>query len=219
MTTWFTSDTHYYHYNIIGFCGRDIGYGPGHVPGFMNRHEANELMNKVLIEKHNAVVKPDDEVYHLGDFAFCGVQGADVILEQLNGKKYWIKGNHDSKLFGNDKIKSHFQWVRDYTLKYFEIEYQDDEGEFKKFRQPIVMCHFPFASWDGMSHGSWHLHGHCHGSMEDTGVCRIDVGVDCHGLAPVSLAKLAQIMSLRTVKPIDHHGRDGTGRLERVSYV
>ncbi len=216
MTTWFTSDTHYYHHNIIGFCDRDIGYGPGHVPAFMSREEANNRMNQILIERYNAVVKPEDEVYHLGDFAFCGVNKADAILEQLNGKKYWIKGNHDYQLADNDKINSHFVWVRDYTRKMFKMEYQDDEGQDQSYFQPIVMCHFPIASWDAMSHGSWHLHGHCHGSLEDIGVCRIDVGVDCHGLAPVSLDKLRNIMALRSIKSVDHHG---AVKRERVSYV
>ena len=214
MTIWFTSDTHYYHYNIIGFCGRDIGYGPGHVPGFMDRHEACSQMNELLIKNYNAVVKPDDEVYHLGDFAFCGNQKANEILERLNGKKYLILGNHDYKI--HKQIAHHFLWVRDYTRKSFDIEYQDDEGETQKYRQSIAMCHFPIASWDQMSHGGWHIHGHCHGSMEDIGVCRIDVGVDCHGLSPVSLDKLRNIMALRAVRSVDHHG---AVKIERGSYV
>lgn len=113
------------------------------------------------------------------------------------------------------QVAHHFEWVRDYYKLKTEIEYQDDDGEFKKWVQPIILCHFPILSWDNMSHGSWHLHGHCHGSLPDTGVKRIDVGVDCHNWYPISLEQVTKLMALRAVKPVDHHG----GPVERVRYA
>ena len=53
---WFTSDTHFFHNNIIDYCKRP----------FVNAEE----MNEYIIKQWNSVVKPQDEVYHLGDFAF-----------------------------------------------------------------------------------------------------------------------------------------------------
>ena len=49
---WFTSDEHYGHQNIIQFCKRP----------FLNL----EHMTERLISHHNEVVKPGDEVFHLG---------------------------------------------------------------------------------------------------------------------------------------------------------
>ena len=53
----FTSDTHFGHNNIIKFCKRPW--------------KTTEEMNEALIERWNSVVKPDDIVFHLGDFAFA----------------------------------------------------------------------------------------------------------------------------------------------------
>jgi calcineurin-like phosphoesterase family protein len=51
----FTSDTHFNHANIISYCSRPFS-------------SADE-MNREIIARWNAVVGPEDTVYHLGDFA------------------------------------------------------------------------------------------------------------------------------------------------------
>ena len=60
--------------------------------------------------------------------------------------------------------------------------------------QKIVLSHYPMADWQGMNHGSWHLHGHIHSSggaynefNRKQGLLRHDVGVDANDYAPVSL--------------------------------
>ena len=80
---WFTSDTHFYHSNIIGFCKRP----------FKNVED----MNETLIENWNRVVGQDDIVFHLGDFCLGGSAEWTKILDRLNGKIYLIMGNHDLK--------------------------------------------------------------------------------------------------------------------------
>ena len=64
-------------------------------------------------------------------------------------------------------------------------------------RQKIVLSHYPMVDWQGMSHGSWHLHGHIHscgGAYNKfnlrQGLLRYDVGVDANSYAPVSLDEL-----------------------------
>jgi calcineurin-like phosphoesterase family protein len=80
MATFFTSDQHFDHKNIIKYCHRP----------FANVDE----MNEALVEKHNAIVTNYDTVYHLGDFCFSG-KGKSW-LDRLNGRKHiLIKGNHD----------------------------------------------------------------------------------------------------------------------------
>lgn len=63
--------------------------------------------------------------------------------------------------------------------------------------QKIVLSHYPMADWQGMSHGSWHLHGHIHSSggaynefNRKQGLLRYDVGCDANGHSPVSLDEL-----------------------------
>jgi calcineurin-like phosphoesterase family protein len=85
METWFTSDTHFGHRNIIKYDNRP----------FENTFEHDEF----LIKKWNETVAPKDHVYHLGDFSFHGRKFSEKILSRLHGKKFLIWGNHDRKQF------------------------------------------------------------------------------------------------------------------------
>lgn len=146
----FTSDQHYYHHNIIKYCNRPF--------------TSIQEMNETLIENHNKHVKNDDEVYFLGDFGFSNEKNIDDILTRLNGKKYIILGNHDATIRNSKKCSQHFVWLKDYHT-------------FRHDGTMIVMCHFPFAEWDGKFRNSLCLHGHSHNNYKGEG--RIfDVGVD-----------------------------------------
>ena len=190
MKIWFTSDTHYWHKNIIQYSNRPV--------------EGIEAMNALLIKNWQERVKEDDLVYHLGDFFFCGAVKAAAILKQLPGRKIWIRGNHDSKV---NTLGYFFEEVTHYKMIYVDIPYEDEEEKPQVYHQPIVLFHFPIASWDGMAHGSWHLHGHCHGSFPDNGSLRMDVGVDCWNMSPVSVEEITKEMVMRTVVPVDHHDK------------
>jgi len=61
-------------------------------------------MNKTLITNWNAVVKPTDEVWHLGDFALTGRDEMAGIFNQLNGKINLILGNHDRSQWGMAEV-------------------------------------------------------------------------------------------------------------------
>ena len=82
MKTFFTSDTHWGHRNILKYCTRP----------FENIEEHDEA----LIRNWNSVVSPEDRVYHLGDFSM-GKVSAPSILYRLNGEKHFVWGNHDSE--------------------------------------------------------------------------------------------------------------------------
>jgi calcineurin-like phosphoesterase family protein len=194
MKIFFTGDTHFYHKAIIGYCNRPV--------------VDVEEMNQQLIVKWNERIGPSDEVYHLGDFAFAGVGKAVEILEQLNGHKYLIHGNHDYGIAKKAGIIEHFQWIKDYYVLRVHDKHQNEEDEtsFTQYHQPIVLCHFPILSWDHMSHGSWHLHGHCHGSLPTTRMMRMDVGVDTNNMYPYEYQEIKNIMAMRSIVPVDHHG-------------
>ena len=81
--TFFTSDTHFNHANIISFCNRPF--------------KDVEQMNEVMIANWNHVIGKDDSVFHLGDFCLGGAAEWTKILDRLNGKIYLIMGNHDLK--------------------------------------------------------------------------------------------------------------------------
>ena len=51
-----------------------------------------------MMSNWNARVQPNDDIYILGDLCWHG--GHDVateVVKRLNGRKYFIKGNHDWK--------------------------------------------------------------------------------------------------------------------------
>lgn len=52
-------------------------------------------MNEDMILKWNSVVTPEDQVYHVGDFAFGTIEERRSIFNRLNGQKCLIRGNHD----------------------------------------------------------------------------------------------------------------------------
>lgn len=193
---WFTSDTHYFHANVIKYSNRPFSTTAEN--GDLVLHPLE--MNENLIARHNAVVKPQDRVYHLGDFGFASEENLDKVLSRLNGQKYFIYGNHDEKIRKSKQLQSHFVWCRDYH----ELRVEHN-GE----RIKIVLCHFPMISWNKMHRGSWMLHGHCHGNLRYPFKGRIwDVGVDPNGLAPVGLEDL--VNRFNAVKPdfLDHHMED-----------
>jgi len=172
---YFTADTHFFHKNEET--------GDGIIKYESRPFETIEEMNKALINKWNTVVSNKDDVYHLGDFAFCTGKGQqeqlDELLNSLNGRIYLIKGNHDRK-----PITSHkrFAWVKDYY-------------ELKDNHQKYILFHYPIESWNAERHGRLHLHGHTHGKIKKMPF-RLDVGVDVHNYFPISLEEVKQMTSV-----------------------
>lgn len=158
MNRWISSDYHFLHGNILKYCGRP----------FDNAWE----MTEKIIENHNAVVAPNDEFYHLGDFMMGSPGRAIELLKRLNGKKYFIRGNHD-KAFRKQEVQLYTEWVKDYH----ELTIQDHT--IKGGKQLIVMCHYAMRVWNKSHWGSIMLYGHSHGTLpEDPNVLSIDVGID-----------------------------------------
>lgn len=180
---YFVSDTHFGHENAIRYCQRPW--------------ESVDEMDNALIHCWNSIVKPEDQVYHLGDFAFHKKDKAASILERLNGQIFLVRGNHDHK----DIRKLPFAWVKDY----YEVKVDDEEMD---VTQIIALCHYPIESWNKRHHGAWHLHGHCHGSLPSPDwQARLDVGVDCNHMnfCPISYEEVKFHMTRKVFKPIDHH--------------
>lgn len=129
-------------------------------------------MDEVLVANWNAAVRPDDTVWHLGDVAR---RPADVpgLLARLNGTKHLVRGNNDPATTGE---AAGWASVHDYT------EVQVD-GVL------LVLCHYPFRSWNGQHRRSIDLHGHSHGLLKPMSR-QFDVGVDARGFRPTTLAEL-----------------------------
>lgn len=162
--TFFTSDTHFFHDNVIKFCNRP--------------YRDSEEMNYKLILNWNSVVTPADHVWHLGDISFGTVEQTENILYQLNGIKHLIVGNHDRK--GRcQKLdwNKHFVSVHDY----YRLKVKEGISEYK-----FVLCHFPFSSWE---REYYNLHGHWHSTPGDyhSKWKQHDVGVDMNNYTPIKM--------------------------------
>jgi calcineurin-like phosphoesterase family protein len=153
--TYFTSDTHVGHTNIIRYCQRP----------FANAAE----MDTALIENWNARVGDQDVVYHLGDFTLEGHETARRMFARLRGR-IGVLGypwHHDRgwvpAAFGPSRFVSASGQLVEILppLLTIKLPYQGR-------RQAIAMCHFPLAEWDHRFGGTWHLHGHSHGRHPPT---------------------------------------------------
>lgn len=147
-------------------------------------------MNRVMIERWNEKIGPDDLVYHLGDFALTkDLDWVGQVLDSLNGKKHLIAGNHERAALAHpDK----FEWIKDY----FELKVEDPEV--KGGLQPIVLFHYAMRVWRHDFRGNWQLYGHTHGTLPDKNhKMAIDVGVDCHNFYPLSYHEVKVIMQTK----------------------
>lgn len=183
---WVSSDTHFGHANIIRYSNRPW-------------HSVDE-MNAGLIQRWNSCVKPNDIVYHLGDFTLSkDLEQIDEWLGAINGTIRLVRGNHDDwtqKSIDGLKNRHKIKWIKDYAERKFVVD-----GK----KHKVVMCHFPMLFWHGSHYGSIHLHGHCHGNAQphNVGVRRYDVGVDCNNWHPVSMECIIRRLSSLPLNP--HH--------------
>jgi calcineurin-like phosphoesterase family protein len=158
MSVFFTADTHFGDHRTINIQRRPF-------PDVAT-------MDAALIAGWNAVVGPDDEVWHLGDVARRPDAVADL-LARLNGRKHLLRGNNDP----------------DATLAAAGWESVGAYAEITVEERNLVLCHYPFRSWNGQHRGAINLHGHSHGRLKPM-LRQYDVGVDPNGFAPVRLAQL-----------------------------
>ncbi len=157
----YTSDTHFCHTNILHMQPRPF--------------DSIEQHDETMISRWNAVVGPDDIVYHLGDFAM-GLNDADRIrgiFNRLNGRKFLIYGNHDVRRDGD--IHPTILGL-DWAARPEALMFVRDEG------QHVVLSHYAQRAWQGHLKGHWHFYGHAHGRLPAEGRSR-DVGVDLPDVA------------------------------------
>src|SRR6478735_753357 len=186
MKTWFTSDQHFNHENIIKFCARPF--------------DNVEHMNEELIKRHNEVVEPDDTVIMLGDYGMGNIEKTLATVKRLNGNKVLLPGNHDRCFVGHGKKAERWsiEFMRAGFLGVSDVTYFDYLGT-GLTDIPFTLSHFPYA--DGKHEddryarfrpkdkGGWLLHGHVHEKWKVNGR-QINVGVDVWDYRPVDFETL-----------------------------
>ena len=172
---YFTSDTHFWHRNVIKYCDRPFS--------------SVEEMNETIISNYNSRVTATDTCYFVGDIFFCSKSYARDIMSQLNGNKILIMGNHDGSktkmldlgfnevhellelnLGGFPVLLNHYPWFMPpieaggYSMRYGQQEYRE---------------------------GTFLIHGHCHSKPHARfRKNSLDIGVDGNNFMPYSETEL-----------------------------
>lgn len=132
-------------------------------------------MNNIIISNWNKVVKRDDRVFMLGDFALCGKDKLIEIGQKLNGRKVLIMGNHEG-----GSLKTYYEAGFEIVSR-FPIFWNG----FILSHKPIPECQYP------------NIHGHLH--QKDVEDCvdflrgvqpYINVSVDKINFTPIEFKEL-----------------------------
>jgi calcineurin-like phosphoesterase family protein len=174
----FISDTHFFHNNIIKYCGRP------------ENHE------ELIIERWNNTVGKDDIVFHLGDLAFkLSERENDIkeIISKLNGHKILALGNHDHRKkdwyysIGFEEVEDIF-FLEDFFINHYPLVWNDHsrEKEIALIKERKAL----FAE-NGCSKV---IHGHIHNANVPTPENHFNVSVEVVDYTPVSFEEIKSIL-------------------------
>jgi calcineurin-like phosphoesterase family protein len=127
MTRFFTADLHFGHVNIIRYCDRPV-------PNV-------DAMNEGLVERWNAAVTDDDEVWVLGDVAMGQILDSLRHVRRLAGTKCLVPGNHDRCWPG------HGPRAQPWVDRYLEVGFAEILPEIVALSvagRAVRACHFPY---------------------------------------------------------------------------
>ena len=161
-----------------------------------------EEHDAALTDRWNAIVKPGDTTYILGDFAMPrGIPGVPSMkvysryLNRLHGKKILIKGNHDKM-----SVDMYKQFTEVWDLREINLD-----------NRRLFLCHYPMRSWNASFHGSIHFFGHVHGRLADrVDSMSTDVGIDSKeaNFTPYPWEYLKKKMDEKYILWKDHWSRE-----------
>jgi len=210
---YFISDTHFNH-------NKDFVYG---VRGFKNVTEHND----VIFAKINEIVRPNDILFHLGDFCLnTDEDGFNAQLARINCQNiHYLWGNHNNPLWSIYKrevsnwfaMRTGTEVERDedfqheiYPFNYRNICFMGNYLEATINGHKFVMAHYPIYVYNFIKNGAKHLCGHSHGGLDlsdehNLNTKTLDVGWDDFG-KPLSFDEVLTIMNKKSIfVPSDHH--------------
>ena len=134
----------------------DMHFGDAQIIKYENRPFKNiEEMDQSIIDNWNHTVGLDDTVFILGDISNYDIDKTSRIINELNGHKYLIMGNHDRHLTPNDYRNMGFEEASAYPILY--------KGFYILSHEPIYLNeNMPYAN----------LYGHVHGNKTYQSVTR-----------------------------------------------
>ena len=151
--TWFCSDHHFGQASIITFKDKE--------GELIRPFSSIEEHDETIISNHNALVRPNDRVYVMGDI--CIHRRNIPMIGRLNGRKKLLRGNHDC-----------FR-LKDYA------PYFDDIDAYRMYpEQGIIVSHIPIHPSQLEWRFKFNVHGHLHSNIVTKDVPKV-VEIDCRG--------------------------------------
>ncbi len=186
MNTFFTSDWHIGHKNVIEFDKRP----------FTDLDD----MHSTLVRHYNKIVGPKDVCYFLGDIVLGKLPQATEVISQLNSFKIVILGNHDRgaasmRNVGFDAVLTSASLMIEgqlVTMSHCPLRgvYREDTNGMRgadgteNWHGEKKHVNYSFDNY-----GQFHLHGHTHKADDERIVGRQwDVGVRANAYRPVYLS-------------------------------
>lgn len=137
--------------------------------------KTQEEMVETLIQRHNALVAPDDLVYMVGDVCYQKTPEFLPVVERFNGQKILFRGNHDRGIT-DDQFRKFFKQIVPEGGA-MELEVPDGTGTIK-----CHVTHYPSRSVPD----KFNLVGHIHGAWKYQ-LNMLNVGVDANHFTPHNL--------------------------------
>ncbi len=190
--SFFTSDLHFNHFGVIGYCNRPWPTVPE--------------MNEGLIANWNSVVGPRDRIFVMGDFHLGGNKNLKEIVSRLNGHKILFRGNHDApaKLMveaGFDRIEENEVIKLPDGTKVFGSHFPyyptlDDRAAAIIAGVEMDTRYLHKRIWR-RDQDMWLIHGHVHQAWQVFDR-QLNVGVDVWDYKPVPVETLIKIIKETT---------------------
>lgn len=200
---WFTSDLHIGHESVA--TSRSC-YG------------STDLHDRILAEKWDAVVRPEDQVWVLGDVTLTGAETVAYGLNWISdrpGTKHLIAGNHDPC---HPMHRDAHKWQPAYLQVFASVQ---AFARRKIAGKNVLLSHFPYTGdhTETDRHTEYRLrdrnlpplHGHTHspnrlsrgrprglgipGVIPWDGPLQIHVGVDAWNMTPVNLTEIEHLIA------------------------
>ena len=131
-------------------------------------------MIDTLVENHNKLVKPDDDVIVVGDVCYQKTPQFLHYVDRFNGKKTLIRGNHD-KVFTDEQLEPYFKCI--------VAEGDGIKVEYENI--PLYITHYPTETVGDR----FNLVGHIHSAWKYQ-LNMFNVGVDVNHFKPVNVNKI-----------------------------
>lgn len=168
----FTSDTHFGHNKEFLYSKR----------GFSSAIEHGET----IVENWNSIVKPGDDVWHLGDLMLSkeNEELAKKWVSSLNGNIHLIIGNHDT----DARIEMYKNELKNIVSIDFGARFRYNGLSFWMYHYPMYTKNEGHPE-DNIKTSLLCLHGHTHQTTNFTGDIKnvYHVGLDSHNNTPVNI--------------------------------